>query len=82
MKRPKRDPVREDRIHNESIVDFAAVELEMTTDSATLAALAPNGTVSTGLEVFFTGADPTLNVFEVQAADLANMTSMTITAPA
>lgn len=67
--------------HHESIVDFAAVELEMTTDSARLAALAPNGTVSTGLEVFFTGTDPTLNVFEVQPADLGTMTSMTITAP-
>jgi choice-of-anchor A domain-containing protein len=68
--------------HNEAIVDFTAVEAEMTSDSAALAALAPNGTVSTGLEVFFTGTDPTLNVFEVQALDLANMTSMTISAPA
>ncbi|HEX5098382.1 MAG TPA: choice-of-anchor A family protein, partial [Polyangiaceae bacterium] len=68
--------------HNESLIDFAAVEQEMTADSERLAALTPNGTVSTGLEVFFTGTDPTLNVFEVQASDLATMTSMTISAPA
>jgi choice-of-anchor A domain-containing protein len=71
--------------HNESIVDFAAVEQEMTADSSALAALAPNGTVSTGtggLEVFLTGTDATLNVFETQAAELVNMTSMSISAPA
>jgi choice-of-anchor A domain-containing protein len=68
--------------HNESIVDFASVEQEMTADSAKLAALAPNGTVTTGLEVRLTGTDPTLNVFEVQAADLASMTSLILSAPA
>jgi hypothetical protein len=29
MKRPKRDPVREDRIHNEVIVDARPEELAM-----------------------------------------------------
>jgi choice-of-anchor A domain-containing protein len=66
----------------ESVVDFPAVEAEMTADSAKLAALAPNGTTKTGLEVVFTGADPTLNVFEAQAVELESMTSMTISAPA
>jgi choice-of-anchor A domain-containing protein len=69
--------------HQESIIDFAAVEQELTADSARLAALAPNGTVeNTVLEVRLTGTDPTLNVFELQAADLANMTSLILTAPA
>jgi choice-of-anchor A domain-containing protein len=68
--------------HNEVPIDFAAVEQEMTADSTSLAALAANGTAKTGLEVVFTGTDATLNVFEVQALDLARMTSMTISAPA
>ncbi len=71
--------------HHESIIDFAGVEREMTADTATLAALAPNGTVNIdtgGLEVFLTGTDAVLNVFEIQAADLVNMTGMSISAPA
>jgi choice-of-anchor A domain-containing protein/uncharacterized repeat protein (TIGR01451 family) len=64
-------------------VDFAAARTQLGALSAAYAALASNGTTAdTYGTIRLTGADPTLDVFSLSAAELASANGLNITAPA
>lgn len=64
-----------------SPVDFEQLASDMIYWSDTLAETPANGTVGTGGSLSLVGTDLDVNVFEVQAADLANANQLTITVP-
>jgi choice-of-anchor A domain-containing protein len=63
-------------------IDFEQLTTDMLSWSDELAAKEPNGTVQTGGQLRLSGTDPTLNVFEVEAAALAAAYELVIDAPA
>jgi len=65
-------------------IDFVARGNELRQTSARLAALPANGTttVESWGGVFFTGTDPAVNVFQVNAGDLASAWTLFFNAPA
>jgi choice-of-anchor A domain-containing protein len=66
---------------NDTPVDFEQLTDDMLYWSDTLAETPANGTVGTGGTLTLVGTDPDINVFEVQAADLAGASGMSITVP-
>jgi choice-of-anchor A domain-containing protein/uncharacterized repeat protein (TIGR01451 family) len=64
-------------------VDFAAARTQVNALSAAVAALAANGTAAdTYGTLRLVGADPTLDVFNLSASELASANGLNITAPA
>lgn len=63
-------------------LDWASTWSDLQTTNASLAALTPSATATTGGDILFSGSDPALNVFEVRATALASAHYMSVTAPA
>jgi choice-of-anchor A domain-containing protein len=66
-----------------SVIDFATAETDLDALSDQYAAMPANGTVTNAFRVVtLTGSDPSMNVFNVTAAQLSNATNFVIQAPA
>jgi choice-of-anchor A domain-containing protein len=68
-------------ITNETPVDFEQLTSDMIYWSDTLAETEPNGTVGGGAGLTLVGTDSSINVFEVDASQLAAASSLSITVP-